>query len=141
METSGALTFWPKSRGTAAPAVVARPGLAALFRASLGLAGRVSRRVGGNKRMAAELHRQVEMKKQGTRESGFSQLELLIVVAVILVLAVIAVPSLLRSRIAANEASAVNTVRQISNAEMSYNSSYTAVGFAPDLTSLGGPVA
>ena len=72
---------------------------------------------------------------------GFSLIELLIVVTVILVLAVIAVPNLMRSKIAANEASAVQTVRQISTAEMTYSSSFALVGFAPDLASLGGPVA
>ena len=72
---------------------------------------------------------------------GFSLVELLIVVAIILVLAVIAVPSLLRSKIAANEASALQTVRQIATAEMSYSNSYPDVGFAPDLASLGGPVS
>jgi type IV pilus assembly protein PilA len=79
------------------------------------------------------------MKKQPNRERGFSLFELLIVVAVMLVLTVIAVPNLLRSKMSANEASAVNTVRQVSNAEMSYSSSYPEVGFAPDLASLGGP--
>jgi type IV pilus assembly protein PilA len=73
------------------------------------------------------------------RSNGFSLIELLIVVAVILILAVIVVPSLIRSKIAANEASAMNTVRQISTAEMTYHMAYSAVGFAPDLASLGGP--
>ncbi len=91
--------------------------------------------------MAAELQQQAQMKQQANRELGFSLIELLIVVSVILVLAVIAVPNLLRSKIAANEASAVGTVRQISTAEMSYSNAYPAVGFSPDLTSLGGPVA
>ena len=75
------------------------------------------------------------------RGSGFSLIELLIVVAVILILAVIVVPNLIRSKIAANEASAVNTLRQISTAEMTYHLSYSSVGFAPDLASLGGPAA
>ncbi len=81
------------------------------------------------------------MRKPIIRERGFSLVELLIVVAIILVLAVIAVPSLLRSKVAANEASAVQTVRQIATAEMSYSNSYPDVGFAPDLASLGGPVS
>jgi type IV pilus assembly protein PilA len=79
------------------------------------------------------------MSKKFTDERGFSLIEMLIVAAIILVLAVMTVPNLRRSRIAANEASAVQTLRQISTAEMSYNSSYTTVGFAPDLASLGGP--
>src|SRR5436305_14552505 len=78
------------------------------------------------------------MRKSIIVEQGFSLVELLIVVAIILVLAVIAVPSLLRSKIAANEASALQTVRQIATAEMSYSTSYPDVGFAPDLASLGG---
>jgi prepilin-type N-terminal cleavage/methylation domain-containing protein len=81
------------------------------------------------------------MRKSIIVEQGFSLVELLIVVAIILVLAVIAVPSLLRSKIAANEASALQTVRQIATAEMSYSNSYPDVGFAPDLASLGGPVS
>src|SRR6266566_2007406 len=80
------------------------------------------------------------MRKPIIVERGFSLVELLIVVAIILVLAVISVPNLLRSKIAANEASAMQTVRQISSAEMSYTNSYPAVGFASDLLSLGGPV-
>jgi len=72
-------------------------------------------------------------------EWGFSLIELLIVVAVILVLAVIAIPNLLRAKIAATEASAVQTVRQIATAELSYSGTYPAVGYAPDLASLGGP--
>ena len=72
------------------------------------------------------------------KQKGFSLIELLIVVAVILVIAAIAIPSLLRARIAANEASAVHTIREISTAEVAYHSTYSGVGFAPNLTSLGG---
>ena len=79
------------------------------------------------------------MPRPNNRESGFSLIELLIVVAIILVLAVITVPNLLRSKIAANEASAVQSLRQIATAELSYSTSYPAVGYAPDLPSLGGP--
>jgi type IV pilus assembly protein PilA len=74
------------------------------------------------------------------KQAGFSLVELLIVVAIILVIAVITVPSLLRARIAANESSAVETLRQISTAETSYHITFPQVGFAPDLSSMGGPM-
>ena len=54
---------------------------------------------------------------------GFSLLELLIVVAIILIIATIAIPSLLRSRQAANEAAAVANLRTINTAEVTYLSS------------------
>jgi type IV pilus assembly protein PilA len=73
------------------------------------------------------------------RRNGFSLIELLIVVAVILTITAIAIPSLQRSKIAANESSAVDTIRQISVAEMTYHTAYSPAGFAPDLPSLGGP--
>ncbi|HVP52013.1 MAG TPA: prepilin-type N-terminal cleavage/methylation domain-containing protein [Terriglobales bacterium] len=71
------------------------------------------------------------------RAKGFSLVELLIVVAIILIIAAIAIPSLLRSRIAANEASAVGSLRIINTAEITYNTTYGAtVGFA-NLSALG----
>src|SRR5690348_13506278 len=73
------------------------------------------------------------------RQKGFTLIELLIVVGVFLIITAIAIPSLLRSKIAANESSAVSTIRQISTAEISYHITYPAVGYAPDLPSLGGP--
>lgn len=60
------------------------------------------------------------------------------IIPLILIIAAIAIPNLLRARIAANEASAVNAVRRISTAQMTYQSQFPAVGFAPDLQSLGG---
>ena len=68
--------------------------------------------------------------------AGFSLIELLIVVAVILVIAAIAIPNLLRSRMAANEASAVASVRSINTSQVVYQSTYN-IGFAARLIDLG----
>jgi type IV pilus assembly protein PilA len=69
---------------------------------------------------------------------GFSLIELLIVVAIILIIAAIAIPNLLRARMAANESSAVASIRTINTAEITYSSTYPTVGFATALTNLGG---
>ena len=75
------------------------------------------------------------------QERGFSLIELLIVVAIILVIAAIAVPSLLHSRIAANEASAVYSIRTVNTAQTTYATTYPTVGYADDLSKLGSPAA
>jgi len=72
------------------------------------------------------------------KQKGFSLIELLIVVTIILIIAAIAIPNLLRARIAANEASAVASLRTINTAEITYASTYPTVGFAPALANLGG---
>ncbi|MGP8093371.1 MAG: prepilin-type N-terminal cleavage/methylation domain-containing protein [Candidatus Sulfotelmatobacter sp.] len=72
------------------------------------------------------------------KQKGFSLIELLIVVAIILIIAAIAIPNLLRAREAANEASAVASIRTINTAEITYSSTYPTVGFAASLTVLGG---
>jgi prepilin-type N-terminal cleavage/methylation domain-containing protein len=72
------------------------------------------------------------------RTKGFSLIELLIVVAIILIIAAIAVPSFLRSRIAANESAAVASLRTLNTAQISYNSAYATVGFAGTLGALAG---
>jgi prepilin-type N-terminal cleavage/methylation domain-containing protein len=76
---------------------------------------------------------------QTKRSKGFSLIELLIVVAIILIIAAIAIPNLLRARIAANEASAANSIRKIATAEVAYSTAFPTVGYAPALTNLGGP--
>jgi prepilin-type N-terminal cleavage/methylation domain-containing protein len=69
---------------------------------------------------------------------GFSLIELLIVVAIILIIAAIAIPNLLRSRIAANQASAVGSLRTLNTAEITYLSTYN-VGFTATLSYLAPP--
>jgi type II secretory pathway pseudopilin PulG len=66
-------------------------------------------------------------------------IELMIVVAIILIIAAIAIPNLLRSKIATNEASAANSVRQIATAQIAYNAAYPTIGYSSNLASLGGP--
>jgi type IV pilus assembly protein PilA len=72
------------------------------------------------------------------KEKGFSLIELLIVVAIILIIAAIAIPNLLRARIAANESSAVASIRTLNTAQISYNSTYPTVGFASSMANLAG---
>ncbi|HYN15554.1 MAG TPA: prepilin-type N-terminal cleavage/methylation domain-containing protein [Terriglobales bacterium] len=70
-------------------------------------------------------------------KKGFSLIELLIVVAIILIIAAIAIPNLLRSRIAANEASAVGSLRTLNTSMITYNVTYPDQGFAVSMAELG----
>jgi type IV pilus assembly protein PilA len=68
-------------------------------------------------------------------QKGFSLIELLIVVAIILIIAAIAIPNLLRARISANEASAVSSLRTMNTACITYNSTYGS--YPPAVSDLG----
>jgi type IV pilus assembly protein PilA len=71
------------------------------------------------------------------RQEGFSLIELLVVVAIILIIAAIAIPNLLSSRMSANEASAVGSLRTYTTAMLAYSAQCENVGFPNDLTGLG----
>jgi type IV pilus assembly protein PilA len=73
-----------------------------------------------------------------TKQKGFSLIELLIVVAIILVISAIAIPSYLRSRMQANEASSVSSLRMLNTAAVTYSSTYVDVGFPAALANMGG---
>ena len=73
----------------------------------------------------------------GSSSNGFSLIELLIVVCVILIISAIAIPNFIRSRMAANESSAAQSLRSISTAESLYATTYGS-GYSVDLPSLSG---
>jgi len=72
------------------------------------------------------------------KQQGFSLIELLIVVAIILIISAIAIPSYLRSRMQANEASAVGSLRMINTSAVTYSSTYQDVGFPVNMSDMGG---
>jgi type IV pilus assembly protein PilA len=76
----------------------------------------------------------------GKEPQGFSLIELLIVVAIILIIAAIAIPNLLKSKMAANQASAVASLRTLNTSEITYSATYN-VGFTSTLAQLGPPAS
>ncbi|HEV2175704.1 MAG TPA: prepilin-type N-terminal cleavage/methylation domain-containing protein [Terriglobia bacterium] len=72
--------------------------------------------------------------------AGFSLIELLIVVAIILIIAAIAIPNLLKSKMAANQSSAVASLRTLNTAEVTYSTAYN-VGYSSTLAQLGPPAS
>ena len=72
------------------------------------------------------------------KQKGFSLIELLIVVAIILIIAAIAIPNLLRARMAANDSAAAGSTRTINTGELAYFDAYPSIGFPAALATLGG---
>ena len=71
------------------------------------------------------------------KQKGFSLIELLIVVAIILIIAAIAIPNLIRAKISANQASAVASVRSLTTAQIQFQSNYPTVGYSSTSLQLG----
>jgi len=86
-------------------------------------------------RHSADQSSKISSMRQG---GGFSLIELLIVVAIILIIAAIAIPNFMRARITANETAAVASCRNITTAEVTYSSTYN-IGYSATLLSLGPP--
>lgn len=77
------------------------------------------------------------MRTEKKKAAGFSIIELLIVIAIVIVIAAIAIPNLLRSKVAGNEATAIGSLRNIMSAEAAYKATYNA-GYTNDLSTLAG---
>jgi len=86
--------------------------------------GKTTQNILGDRRFVGRKER-----SKMTKQKGFSLIELLIVVAIILIIAAIAIPNLLRARIAANESSAVSSIRTMNTAQVTYQSTYPTVGY------------
>jgi prepilin-type N-terminal cleavage/methylation domain-containing protein len=69
---------------------------------------------------------------------GFSLIELLVVVSIILIIGAVAIPHFLQARIRANEAATVANIRTVVSAQAIYNMMYPQIGFAPDIVSMTG---
>jgi type IV pilus assembly protein PilA len=86
---------------------------------------------------SADAHTAGEDLRKRLRQAGFSLIELLIVVAIIVILITMALPKLTSAKIGANEAAAAGALRQIGQAETQYSTTYVTKGFADSLQALG----
>jgi hypothetical protein len=94
------------------------------------MAGTISQMVGENRSGLICLYGEEKAIREASTSKGLDT-------GMVLVVAAIAIPNLLRSRIAANEASAVGSVRTVNTAEVTYQVTYPKRGFAPNLATLG----
>jgi prepilin-type N-terminal cleavage/methylation domain-containing protein len=83
------------------------------------------------------LSRSYTLRNAARKQKGFSLIELLIAVAIIMIIAAIAIPNLLRARMSANESSAAAGIRTITSAEIAYFGSFPTIGYAVQLQDLG----
>jgi prepilin-type N-terminal cleavage/methylation domain-containing protein len=85
------------------------------------------------KKRHSEMHRV----RRKAADRGFSLIELLIVVAIILIISAIAIPNLMKAKMAANESAAVSSIHAINTSEIAYSSAFPSVGFSVALADLG----
>jgi type IV pilus assembly protein PilA len=83
------------------------------------------------------VRKQIAIKTAAPRPAGFSLVEVLVVVMVLLIIAAIAIPNLVHAKMRANEAAAVASVKNIREAEALYSNAYPEIGFAGSLANLG----
>ena len=82
------------------------------------------------------MRKEVRLKMRRLRKDGFTLVEIMIVVAIIILLAAIAIPNLLRARHNANEAAAIGSLRTLSTAMESFRAAQTSPTYPADLAAL-----
>lgn len=95
----------------------------------------------GNLSMKSILSSLIRRRTRAEMEEGFTLMELLIVISIMLILMLLAIPNILNLKAQANETSAMQSLHAIYEAQLQYNSNYPANGYACSLSALGGDAA